>query len=366
MAVNRASRFVVLAERSRHAGGVLFAIMMLHPSVGAAVPTAMERNLSEQLFLDGKRLMSEGKYEDACPKLAESHRLDPGGGTILNLAVCHAAQGRYASAWSEFREAIDIARTDGRQDREEFAVKELAKVEPKLSYLTVVVERPSETPGLTVTLDGEAVQRVAWGAPFPVDPGVHEVVASAPGRKDRRATIHMESSGDSKAVSIAVLEIAARPATPMSAAEQPSLPGAAPVSASTSEPTKDQPSISGRRLAGFVIGGAGVVALGAAAAVGVLALQKRSESDDHCRGDVCTDQRGVDLNDDAKRLANFANVGVGVGLVALLAGTYLVLSDSGGSAAPGAATRRPAAAKELALVPIVAPEAASLGVTGTW
>src|ERR1041384_8032122 len=145
-----------MAENKLVRGGALLAaLMILHPSVLAAVPTAMERSLSEQLFLDGKKLMSEGKYDEACPKLAESHRLDPGGGTILNLAVCHQAQGRYASAWSEFREAIDLARTDGRQDREEFATRELAKVEPKLSHLTVVVERPTETPGLVVMLDGE-------------------------------------------------------------------------------------------------------------------------------------------------------------------------------------------------------------------
>jgi serine/threonine-protein kinase len=310
--------------------------------------------------------MSEGKYEEACPKLAESHRLDPGGGTILNLAVCHAAQGRYASAWSEFREAVDIARTDGRKDREEFALKELAKVEPKLSYLTVVVDRPAETPGMIVTLDGENIQRVAWGAPFPIDPGVHEVVASAPGRKDRRATVHIESSGDSKAVSIAVLEIAPRPARELGASAAPSLPPAAPVPAVASEAPARRAPVSVRRTAGFVIGGAGIVALGAGATVGVWALQKRSESDDYCKGDVCSEQRGVDLNDDAKQLANYANVSVGVGVLAVLAGTYLVLSDSSASTNPDARTHRPAPAKKLALLPLVAPEAASLGVSGTW
>ena len=67
--------------------------------------------------------MGEGKFDEACPKLAESQRLDPGGGTILNLAVCHQGQGRFASAWSEFREAIDLARTDGRRNREQLALE---------------------------------------------------------------------------------------------------------------------------------------------------------------------------------------------------------------------------------------------------
>src|SRR5262245_49529895 len=69
---------------------------------------------AEELFRDGKRLMTEGKYAEACPKLAESHRLDPAGGTLLTLGLCHEAEGRTATAWAELKEAAAIGKQTGR------------------------------------------------------------------------------------------------------------------------------------------------------------------------------------------------------------------------------------------------------------
>src|SRR5258706_1569998 len=65
--------------------------------------------VARALFDEGRRLAGEGKYSQACPKLEESQKLDPGLGTLFGLADCLEHVGRTASAWSRFRDAADVA-----------------------------------------------------------------------------------------------------------------------------------------------------------------------------------------------------------------------------------------------------------------
>ena len=53
---------------------------------------------ADRLFGEAMALIEQGNYRDACPRLDESQRLDPGLGTQYNLALCEVRIGKHASA----------------------------------------------------------------------------------------------------------------------------------------------------------------------------------------------------------------------------------------------------------------------------
>src|SRR5262249_2184730 len=125
---------------------------------------------AETLFQQGRQLMAAGKYAEACPKLLESLRLDPGIGTTLYLAGGYEKNGQTASAWGRFREGADMARSAGQLDRERKARERAQKLEAQLVRLTVTVSPAAASlDGLEVTMDGGPIGKALWGTAVPVD-----------------------------------------------------------------------------------------------------------------------------------------------------------------------------------------------------
>jgi len=192
----------------------VFALVALAPAVSAAEPGGDPVALAEALFQQGKQLLERGDAHAACPKLAESLRLDRATGTLLALAMCHEVEGRLASAWAEYLEVIARAKKDGRADREEAARQWAQKLEARLSTLSVAVPAAvAEIPGLRVRRDSVALDAPAWSTAVPVDPGPHVVVATAPGRETWTTTVVVAGAAERRTVSVPLLAPDERVAT---------------------------------------------------------------------------------------------------------------------------------------------------------
>ena len=151
--------------------------------------------------------MADGRCGEAIPKFAESQRLDPATGTLMNLATCHEAVGRLASAWLEFSTALVAARHAGRLDRVDFIEGRLAAIEPRLSRLTIEVEGAEALPGFSIELDGVRLGTAAYGVPTPIDSGTHRVVAAAPGRKSWSYEVTVQVEGAHPVVRVPRLQV---------------------------------------------------------------------------------------------------------------------------------------------------------------
>jgi len=254
-----------------------------------------DRQIAQTLFDEGRTLMEKKQYAEACPKFAESQRLDPGGGTLLNLALCHELEGKTATAWNEFRDALAQAGRDGRKDREVLANEHIAALASKLIRLTVVVPSAVAAREPEVMLDRSRLPAPAWGSPIPVDPGDHHVTVTADGAPTWETTLTASETGKTYRVEVPELE---RPAA---------------------LPQPVQREVRGRSTAFWLLLAGAGASIGASVITGVLALDANDYVEDNCSSarDFC---RASDAGDEATRARTMAWVSTATLLVGLAAG----------------------------------------------
>jgi len=283
-------------------------------SVGHAADPAA----AQALFDQGKKLMAEGKAAQACPKFAESQRLDPGVGTLLNLAACHEAVGQTASAWSRFLEAESSARAESNAQAANVAKTRADALAPKLTRLTVTVSATgATTPGIEVHRDQALVGSAQWGVPIPVDPGSHHVRASAPGFETWEREVDVKTPGGNVEVVVPALLKSATP--PPAAATPPAVgPVAAPANSAPPAPVNEPPpksggGLSGGRMAAIGVGVLGLAGVTVGTVFGLKSMSKGDEADKYCDdANACT-SRGIKLRDEALSAGTVSTVGFLVG-----------------------------------------------------
>jgi hypothetical protein len=294
------------------------------PTSGASEPRGTDRiAIADALFVSARGLMQEQRYSEACAKFQESYRLDPASGTLLNLAVCHEHEGKLASAWAEFRAALQEAVAAQRADRIQLAREHAEALAEQIPYLALEVPVAARVPGLEIVRNGVPTLEAAWTEALPVDPGRVRIEVRAPGYRTeiREVTV---APGQHLTVNVPVLQRvrAADPALTLAGAP-----------ASTARPRTNGPAAPARRRwasLSLLAASAAVTAGGIAA--GVVTLHEKSRSDDACPeldGERRCSQAGVDAMTSARRWARASDITIGLGIVGLAAGTYLLIAAPG-------------------------------------
>lgn len=305
----------------------------LSRSAGAAEGDSDAR--ADALFHDGLTLFDAKQYAQACPKLAESFRLEPATGSLLALAACHEGQGKTASAWVEYGAVIDRAHEEGREDRADAARRHRAGLEPRLAKLTIGTSAEvASTPGLVVTRDGIAVGGDSIGAPVPIDPGEHRIEASAPGRQSWSTTVALWSDGASASVIVP-------PLAELSSA----------VSPSSGDWDRNRSSL---RVAGIATGVAGLLTLGVGGYLTSQAIRQNDDSRSDCTGNVCG-TNGRQERFSAIASAKGATVATIIGSALVVGGVALFIVGRPHEASPS-----------LAAAPAVDPRGGGLVFHGTF
>jgi hypothetical protein len=267
------------------------------------------------LFDEARVLMDAKKYAEACAKFAESQRLDAAFGTQLNLARCYGLMGKTASSWINYVEAGATAKKEGRADREKVARKFADELRPQLSKMKLAVTE--RVPGLEISRDGAVVREAQWGSAVPVDPGTHEIKATAPGYKPWSKTVEVGGNAAELEVTVEKLLPAPKETKPTGGTEGP---GA----------TEGDNSVPlGLGIASGIVG-LGGIAVGTA--FGIIAGNQNKDSKNYCRSDdpnLCS-QQGVDLRGKARTSATVSTVGFVAGGVLLATGIVLLAATLAG------------------------------------
>jgi hypothetical protein len=283
--------------------------------------------MAEALFQEGRKLLREKRYDQACPKFVESARLDMSSGVELALGLCYEGQGKTASAWGAFVLAASLARRDNRADREKAASERAALIEPRLSRVSFeVAPETARLPGLELREDGLVLGSEAW-KDAPLDPGEHTVTVTATGKKPFKESFTVAARTGHTKVDVPELEdepaAVVAPTPPVATGTEHATPSGERTTPSHREHPAETSAV---RPAGYAIGAAGLISVGVGSVLGLVAINKANSVNKICSPPTCSDAQAVAANGTAGTLADWSTGTLIAGGVGVIVGAILVLA----------------------------------------
>lgn len=314
-------------------------------SLAAAQPASVQ---AEALFRQGKSLMGEKKYAEACAAFESSQKIEPSVATLLNLADCREKNGQLATAWGHFLDAEKQTRAGADATSKAMngtATKRGAALEAKLSKLTISVPAASQVAGLEVWRDATKLDPNTFNAALPIDGGTYKISARAAGHAEWTRSVTVKTEMDAQTIEIPRLE-------PATAAPPPPGDNGTMQQPPPESPETPPSSGGGRSLTMPIVFGASALVLG-----GVAFGFARS-------GDRIYDESKLE-EDDAKQTAlwksankrRYAAIGFGAAAVGCV-GAAVFLYVRGGKSEQRSQT--------VLVEPVVGSDGGGLAISGAW
>jgi len=297
----------------------LAAVLVL-TSATLASAQARDPVAADALFRQARSLMKEGNYAAACPKLAESQRLDPAAGTGINLGDCYQKTGQLADALQSLRDALDMLQPD--DPRLAPVKQEIAALTQRVPRLTIKLA-PNAPAGTKVVRDDIEYGAASLGVPLPMNPGEHSVVVDAPGRSKKPYRVSLVEGQVAELTVTVGAELAPGPAdAPVASAPPPSVSQPTPTKAPVADSPEARPPSN---TLGWVLGSVGVVGLGTGIVTGLMLNDRQSTVDANCdsKTKLCN-ETGYSAAESGRTLRTVSYIGWGVGLAGIAAGSYFL------------------------------------------
>ena len=312
---NEGEFLVVMYTRRvlRWGSSLVVVATVLAVSGGASAQSAAAA--AEGLFDEARTAMDAGDLETACAKFRESDRLDPAVGTKFNLANCEEQRGKLAAAWELYRAVV--RELDPSDERTPTAKERVAALEPRVPRIKLVLA-DGASPETKVKVGALDLGAASFGSAIPMDPGVHNLVVTAPGQATRTILVKLKK-GETKEVLVGPEGTEGPPSS-----EAPAAASGPVVPSDDATPPTGAGGGSNTKTLGYALGGVGVAGIAVGSITGVIGLGKASTAKDNCDDErrICG-QAGFEANKSAQTMKTVSTVGFVVGIVGLGAGPTL-------------------------------------------
>lgn len=290
---------------------------------GATVDSATKAQLKTATgyYERGVTAMDAEKYEEALAQFRLSYDTVSSPNSRLMIGRILSKTGKLAEAYQVFEQTLEQTTVLARSQKKylktvETASKELEDIKRQIAFVRV-------KHGAKMTVQGAPVELASWQTLLPVMPGTVAVEVTFTNGRQLRQSLTLKA-GDT--AEVAVDEPPSNPGEPTSvAATDKRQEGAAG--------TSDNATLD-RRTVGYVVGGTGIVGLGAFVGLGLIVAGGYGDAKKDCTLGNCP-EGAVDDQGGKSLMQGLGYAGLGVGILGVGIGTWLVLS--GGPSTPATA-----------------------------